>query len=133
MSIHDDDRPDLPGVAQEIADVIGREDALFLIGQLPPCGRRSWRRAVYVPKVPPPDHFLVRVLGAEQAQRLADEFGGEVLQPPNLGCVERRWRNRHIWTLRQRGLVAREISETILVPLATVKKILAAPPPDDDA
>lgn len=61
--------------AEEIAEVIGREAALLLIGQAPrwPRKDRHGRRvpgewvALYVPANLPPDHFLVRTLGWKAA------------------------------------------------------------------
>lgn len=123
---------ELPQSVQEIADVIGRERALFLIGQLPRCGKRSWRVAVYVPRTLKPDHILVRILGWVDAQRMARHFGGEILQPSNGSFIERRFRNREIWRLRDDGHSKPEISDRLDVNLETVRKILQAPRPEPD-
>ena len=86
----------LPRAAQEIADIIGRDRALFLIGQLPVCyvqdkrypkreGSKGSRRVIlYVPKRLKPDHILARILGWNDAQKLVNVFGGEILCPPTL-------------------------------------------------
>jgi hypothetical protein len=116
----------LPDTVQEIADVIGRERALYLIGHLPRCGSRSWRVAVYVPRKMPIDHRLVEILGWRDAERLARRFGGEILQPSNCSFLERGWRNREIARLRDEGLSSREIGERLDVNPETVKKVLQA-------
>ena len=62
-----DDLNDLPQSVREIAEAIGREAALLLIGRLPVCyrdaGKKSPKVILYVPKRLPPDHQLVEILG----------------------------------------------------------------------
>lgn len=89
-------RPKLPQSVQDIADVIGRDKALYLIGQLPKCQVRdnrykhrpgstgTQRVIMYVPKRLKPDHVLVRILGWQDAERLVQAFGGEIICPPTL-------------------------------------------------
>ncbi|KVZ37345.1 hypothetical protein WL13_20730 [Burkholderia ubonensis] len=91
----------LPQSVQEIADVIGRERALYLIGQLPRYvagapGKQSSRVILYVPKHLTDDHELVRILGWKHAAKLCGEFGGEVLQPANCAEIYRRYRDAQI-------------------------------------
>lgn len=97
---------ELPRVVQEIADVIGREQALYLIGQLPTCNVRdsrypsksqgSKRVVMYVPKRLKPDHALVRILGWDDAEKLVRVFGGEILCPPMMMSFYRPVRDRAI-------------------------------------
>lgn len=104
--------PPLPESVAELADVLGRERALFLIGQLPICyvqdkrwnqraGSRGSRRVIlYVPKRLKPDHRLVTILGWNDAQRLVDAFGGEIVCPPTLhDVVYKPWRDESIAAL----------------------------------
>jgi hypothetical protein len=95
----------LPGAVQEVADVIGRERALYLVGQLPPCGKRSWRRFVSVPhpRRLKPDHQLVRILGWDDAQRLSEVFGGELLELAACSDLPRRWRDLNVRHLARQG------------------------------
>jgi hypothetical protein len=116
----------LPKSAQEIAEVIGREKALFLIGTHRSVGRRSWRVNIYVPKRLPPDHNLVRLLGWQSAKKLSDYFGGEILQPSNCRCIEREFRNQAIMERHEAGMPAREIADSLGVTYDTVKKLIWA-------
>lgn len=90
----------LPASVQEIADVIGRERALYLIGQLPRYlggvpGKKSSRPILYVPT---PQHLhdnhdLVRILGRGDAMKLCNAFPGENLQPANCADIYRQYRD----------------------------------------
>ncbi len=105
----------LPNSVQEIVDVIGRERALYLIGQLPRCyvpdkrkretnvGGLSERVIMYVPKNLKPDHVLVRILGWADAFALAKHFGGELLCPGNCGALYRKFRDDGIRQLLGEG------------------------------
>lgn len=103
-----DDLGDLPRSVQEIALVIGRADAMRLIGQLPTFvagieGKQSARKALYVPKRLPPRHRLVRILGAEKALKLVEAFGGRTLQPANCRYVFTRYRDEAILRMLREG------------------------------
>lgn len=101
----------LPRSVQEIAEVIGRERALYLIGQLPRCfagkdGHKSWRPMMYVPALRrlTPDHNLVAILGWKDAEKLCRHFGGEILQPGNCAEVYRPFRDRSIARMAAEGV-----------------------------
>lgn len=104
----------LPTSAQEIAEVIGRDRALFLIGQLPCCfvehkgsrgAAKSKRVIMYVPKSLKPDHRLVAILGWKDASKLVDVFGGEIICPPTLeNDVYRPFRDTAIKQLLDDGV-----------------------------
>lgn len=115
---------DLPPSAQEIADVIGRDRALFLIGNLPAAGGRSWRRVLYVPKRMPPDHPLVQLMGAEDAERLRRHFGGAILQPANCGYIARAWRDREVRRMAADGLPVPSIAASVGLSEYRVREIL---------
>jgi hypothetical protein len=127
----DDDPPPLRGVAQEIADVIGRDQALVLIGKLPPSGSRRWRVCLYVPKRMPADHALVRILGYHDAERLRRHFGGEILQPSNCQHVVRVDRARSIWFLSSLGFSVSEMAQRLCLSDYRVLEILRGKPPED--
>lgn len=96
----------LPRSVQEIADVIGRDCALFLIGQLPraysPC-HPSGQVILYVPKVLKVDHPLVGMIGWKTASQLVHAFGGEILQPAHCADLYRDFRDRSIVRLLRDG------------------------------
>ena len=96
----------LPRSVQELADVIGRDAALFLVGQLPRAyspGHPSGQVILYVPKVLKPDHALVALLGWKNASRLVHAFGGEILQPAYCADLYRDFRDRSIRRLLIEG------------------------------
>lgn len=104
----------LPASVQEIADVIGRERALFLVGQLPRCySRKSCHVILYVPKAMKPDHQLVQILGWQDANRLVAAFGGEILQPANCAEVYRVFRDKTALAMSEAGMKPVEVSEAL--------------------
>ena len=121
----------LPASVQEIADVIGRERALYLIGQLPRCyagkeGHKSSRVILYVPtaKRIPADHYLVRILGWQDAMKMCQAFGGEILQPANCSEIYRRYRNAEIARMAGEGMSAKDIADVFQVNVQYVREIL---------
>lgn len=120
----------LPASVQEIADVIGVEKALYLIGQLPQCGNRSWRVCLYVPRRIRADHQLVKLLGWKDAQAMVREFGGMILQPSNCKQIYRQFRNRSIRRLGAQGVPIQEIAEGFQLTERQVRNILAENPPE---
>ena len=123
----------LPASVQEIADVIGRERALYLIGQLPRCyagkeGHKSSRVILYVPtaKRIPADHYLVRILGWQDAMKMCQAFGGEILQPANCSEIYRRHRDKTIMAMLQAGAKASAVAAVMGVTERQVRMIRAA-------
>lgn len=119
----------LPGVVQEIADVIGRERALYLVGQLPRCyagtaGHKSWRVIMYVPKTLKADHQLVHLLGWHDARRLVDAFGGEILQPPTCAEIYRKFRDASIIRMARSGMKSTAIADLMEVSERHVRNLL---------
>lgn len=121
----------LPASAQEIADVIGSERALYLIGQLPRSyqtrknsKQTSWHVILYVPKTLKPDHQLVQLLGWHDAQRLVDAFGGEILNPASCQEVYRRFRDQSIIRMAGEGIPNKTIAELMEVSDRHVRNLL---------
>lgn len=121
----------LPESVQEIAEVIGRERALYLIGRLPktyPPSTRTKNGAterviLYVPKSLRPDHALVNILGWHDAMKLVRVFGGEILQPANCREVYRRFRDQSIRSFLMAGASATHIAGLMGVSDRHVKNI----------
>ena len=108
----------LPRTAQEIADVIGREAALRLIGQAHryrPPSRGAEFVTIYVPRDLRPDHPLVRVLGIGPAKALVEAFGGMILMPGNCAHLYRAHRDRSLARLLSQGLAPRMLAAWLAV------------------
>lgn len=106
----------LPKSTQEIADVIGRERALFLVGQLPrsyseSAGFTYSRVHLYVPATLKPNHSLVALLGWPDAMKLVAHFGGEILYPSKCDEIIRDHRDKSIRRLHADGVDASTIAE----------------------
>ena len=119
-------RDPLPPSAQEIADVIGRDRALMLIGQLPPVPGRGWKVCLYVPKRIGPDHPLVAMIGWRDANLMVREFGGMILQPANCRFLHREFRTREVLRLRREGWSVAAIAGAVEISQRQVFNILSA-------
>lgn len=115
------DGPPLPGQAEEIAQVIGRERALYLIGQLPRYvvkdkrspGSRGTQVVMYVPTLRRlrMTHNLVRILGEDDAMNLCKAFGGEIMNPPNCAAIRRDFHHRALVQLAGEGFSDIDLAE----------------------
>ncbi|WP_458370803.1 hypothetical protein [Pseudomonas fluorescens] len=104
----------LPDSVQELAGVIGRERALFLIGQLPRCySRKSCHIILYIPKTISRDHQLAKILKWNEAVNLVRAFGGEIMQPANCAGIYKTFRDRSALTMLETGLKPVEIAEIL--------------------
>jgi hypothetical protein len=120
----------LPKSTQELADVIGRERALFLVGQLPDSYRDSRGRfdgcaCLYIPAKLHPMHPLVRMIGWHDAQRLVRAFGGEILWPSKCADLIREWRDANIRRLSADGLKVQQLAEWFGLSDRMIRNILA--------
>ncbi|AVO37379.1 hypothetical protein [Pukyongiella litopenaei] len=123
--------PALPESVAEIAEVIGREQALHLIGSLPQSGSRAWRICVYIPKkLQTVDHQLVRILGYNDAQKMVRAFSGMILQPSNCRFLVRAARNRRIREMAADGHSITEIAHGVALSAYRVREILSGDPPE---
>ena len=116
----------LPRSVQEIADVIGRDLALFLVGNLPraysPC-HPSGQVILFVPRNLRADHPLVSLIGWHPALKLVRAFGGEILQPATCAGLYREFRDRSIRELLRQGQSATTIMEWFGVCDVHVRKL----------
>lgn len=121
----------LPNSVQEIADVIGRDDALYLIGKWPKCkhpSRGGESVLLYVPTLSrlTPDHRLVKILGYPLARKLcASHLGGALLKPANCNGIARAFRNKSIVQFWEGGHTISEIAEVFNTTPKYTKKILS--------
>lgn len=121
---------DLPQNVREIADVIGRDDALFLTGHYIKWDQKRPGRArsgcVYIPKRLKPGHRLVELVGQEKAEALVRAFGGEILQ---LGCcsgILQRFRMAEVRRMAANDMSHAEIAEIIGISRRHVRKLATA-------
>lgn len=129
----------LPRSVQQIADVIGDEQALFLVGQMPRFRNASKgggaQPTIYVPTTArlDPKHELVRILGWVDAVKLSEEFGGEILQPANCNEIYRAFRDRSIARMHAEGMKPAAIAELMGVSDRLVRNLVREKPQVDPA
>lgn len=114
---------ELTQTVQEIADVIGRERALYLIGQLPTTrveSRKYNKVLLYVPKRLTLDHILVKILGWNDASKLVRVFAGELIQVSNCEYIYRSFLHRSIKRMTAEGMTAKAVAELLGVSERTV-------------
>lgn len=126
----------LPESVQEIAEVIGRDAALYLIGQLPTCyagtaGHRSHRVILYVPKTLKPNHRLVEILGWNTALQLVKGFGGEILQPANCREIYAQFRDREIQRMLADGAKPAQVADLMGVSERHVRNLAREKPQEE--
>lgn len=130
----------LPKSGQEIADVIGRDRALFLIGQLPRCSFRDkrWPNAMvtepilYVPKRIKPDHKLVDLVGWDAAVKLVKAFGGEILKPKAHGRIIAEFKIAATEWLARDGHTPQEVAEILSCHPRTIQNRLKDETPREE-
>lgn len=119
----------LPASVQEIADVIGVERALYLVGRLPrsypPSGGGREQVIMYVPKSLKPAHRLVQILGWRDAERLVGVFGGEILRPGNCRDLYRQHRDDGIVHTAGTGVPLSMIAQWFDVSLRHVQYLMS--------
>lgn len=118
----------LPKSVQEIADVIGRENTLYLIGQLPKCptpSRGGSEVLLYVPTLNrlTPDHRLVKILGYPLARKLSANCAG-LWKPANCNSMVKSFRNRSMIQFFESGHTIAEIAEIFETTTKYTRKIL---------
>jgi hypothetical protein len=141
----------LPDSVQEIADVIGREQALLLISKLPRSyslrksgaagsatrdgGKRVMQGSVnlYVPRVPKlnANHQLVQILGWHDAIKLCKAFGGEIMYPANCAAYYRQERNQGILDMLADGMTPTEVAAEVGLTVEQVRRIRREKPPEE--
>lgn len=106
---------ELPQSVQQIADVIGRDEALDLVARLPRHFQKhhpTGRVLLYVPKALPDGHRLVDLLGRELAEQLVAAFGGEILYPAACVAMSRARRKVVIREQVAQGVAREDIAKS---------------------
>lgn len=127
---------DLPNSVREIAEVLGREKTLYMIGKLPRAKSKdhpSGMPILYVPKSLKLDHELVKLLGWEDANKLVKAFGGEILQPAPCTSIIKAFRHKVIRDMAKRGMKQKLIAVQADVSTSMVAKILRGKSQEESA
>lgn len=122
---------DLPEGVRALADVIGRERALFLAGHFlrwdyEPGRRQGISGYVYIPKrLGVCGRRLVELVGAEDAARLVRELGGAIIYLSACKAVTQRWKAREAARMAREGVEQVEIGAVLGVTSRTVRTLLS--------
>lgn len=144
---------DLPGSVQQIADVIGSEQALLLVGKLPRCyrtdtrwpskpatakrrataGAKNSQAVMYVPYLQnlKLDNILVQILGLTDAEKLCREFGGQIMYPAKCANIARKFLNDSILAMARTGMKSTAVAAAFGVSERTVRNLLRENPLED--
>lgn len=127
---------EMPKSVREIADVIGVDQTMRLISQLPVCQRPDRKLPtvmLYVPKKLPVDHELVRMVGYHDAMKLVRAFGGEILYPANCRHVFKRVRDDAMVRMLKMGARIEVVADLFGMTPRAVRYIMAKQekPPED--
>lgn len=115
----------LPSSIAEIAEVIGRESALWLVANSPMriTKRGGKNITIYVPKRVSPSHRLVAILGLEKAKQLVAAFPGETLKTVPLDFLARQRRDAQITRLLALGWPVRAVAAAMGVSQQHVRMV----------
>lgn len=100
--------------AAEIITTLGRGPAVIL-------SRSLGGKFVYLPTTPEPDNPIAEVLGIDALNKLIDALGSGPLWIP--AGIYRGERDRHIETLVERGISAKQIARALRISPRTVRHI----------
>ncbi len=133
---------DLPESVTAIADVIGVEATLHLIGASPKAYRKDRRYnsatsskvILYIPKLSnlKADALLVRTVGWQNAVKLCKFFGGELLQPACCIGIHREFVAREVVRMRKSGMTAQHIAALLEITERHVRRIVQADIPPQE-
>lgn len=122
---------DLPGPVREIADVIGRESAMALVGRVVKWDRADVtdkRRArcgsVYIPRTLESGCRLLELVDREQAEKLVAALGGAVMKVSVPAKPIREYYRQMARYFRYSGMMPREIAEAMQVSPRQVYNLL---------
>ena len=121
----------LPNSVQQIADVIGREKALELVGKLPRMNPPSRSKGetqvcVYIPMLCnlKPDHKLAKMIGYKAAEKLSLRFGSEILHLATCRDLYRSFRNDAIIRMIEEEIPEELVAEWMGVSTRTVSMVV---------
>lgn len=123
-SDNNDDRRWMTPLLNRIADVAGLDAALAL-------GRARPGERVYIPERVDADHWLVKIVGLEAAEKIATAFGSTKIEIPQAVAGDKRRRAAAIADLIARGYSTNEIVRRLGISRNTVAEHRRKRPVED--
>jgi hypothetical protein len=117
-------RVPLPESVEEIAEVIGRGNAVRLVEGTRASGKRRWRRSLYVPKEMPEDHRIASMVGLDAATRLSFSHGNCIVELPSCFALRKAYAADYGLRLSDAGASETEIAKELGIEPKTVKGLL---------
>ena len=117
-------RVSLPESVEEIAEVIGRGNAVRLVEGTRASGKRRWRRSLYVPKEMPEDHRIASMVGLDAATRLSFSHGNCIVELPSCFALRKAYAADYAQQLTDAGASEGEIAKEMGVEPKTVRGLL---------
>jgi hypothetical protein len=117
-------RVPLPESVEEIAEVIGRGNAVRLVEGTRASGKRRWRRSLYVPKEMPEDHRIASMVGLDAATRLSFSHGNCIVELPSCFALRKAYAADYAQQLTDAGASEGEIAKEMGVEPKTVRGLL---------
>ncbi|PCJ05871.1 MAG: hypothetical protein COB16_14335 [Rhodobacteraceae bacterium] len=116
----------LPETVAEIAEVVGRGNAVRLVEGTRATGKRKWRRHLYVPGDMPDDHWITKMIGLEAAVWLSYSHGNCIIELPSCFALRKAYMADHALRLSYAGAALPEIAREMGVEQKTAKGLLSA-------
>lgn len=117
-------RVPLPESVEEIAEVIGRGNAVRLVEGTRASGKRRWRRSLYVPADMPEGHRIASMVGLEMATRLSFSHGNCIVELPSCFALRKAYAAVYAQQLTDAGASEGEIAKEMGIEPKTVKGLL---------
>ncbi|UWQ47292.1 hypothetical protein [Leisingera aquaemixtae] len=115
----------LPDTVAEIAEVIGRGNAVRLVEGTRATGSRKWRRQLYVPGEMHDDHRIARMIGREAADLLSHSHASCIIELSSCHALRKAYMADHALGLWDAGASLTEISREMGIEQKTAKGLLA--------
>ncbi|TLP67104.1 hypothetical protein FEE96_07085 [Parasedimentitalea maritima] len=115
----------LPDTVAEIAEVIGRGNAVRLVEGTRATGKRKWRRQLYVPGDMHDEHRIAKMIGLEAAAQLSHSHANCIIELPSCFALRKAYMADHALRLADSGAVLSEIAREMGVEQKTARGLLA--------
>ncbi|MDE4304005.1 hypothetical protein PXK30_03665 [Phaeobacter gallaeciensis] len=114
----------LPESVQEIAEVIGRRNAVRLVEGTRQTGGRKWRRQLYVPGDMKEDHRIAAMIGVEAALLLSKSHAHCILELPSCHGLRKAYMADHALRQWDAGASISEIAQEMGIEIKTAQGLL---------